>query len=521
MGRVTARPLGWIRRPPLEDFGARVEEFRRGSIGLLRSRWGLLVFGAYLSELSVYLVLLVSLRLVGVDSHQVSWSVVLASFALVRILQSVPITPGGVGVVELGLTAALVAAGGDHAGVVAGVLVFRAFTWLPPLVTGPFFYLGWRRWLRRNHLDADFVAPDHTELTHEAEVIGEAAYEHAHDSSTTTGHLITARAVTNARSRAAGREARVRRRDPRAGRLLGSRVRPSRRGRRERRPAVATADRRPSAPTGGVPETPLGDELFACPPSQFVQARNALVRRLRASGDREAAEEVTRLRRPTPSVWALNQVARQQSALVDALGEAGDRLRAATEDALAGDSSTLRPAQDAARAAVDVVVEAAEALLVGVGDPANAVTHQRMVDTLRATSTELAGRRAAAGGPADRRSGLGRSRPRRLLRVAPADRRAPPAADRRRAAGKGLRGDQSGRASRDQTDRAGEGPMGRLDGAARVAEADATSLEHEARQARRQADRAAASATTAEQLAAKARERGRRARAKADASRPV
>ena len=126
VGRVTARPLGWISRRPLENFGAQVEQFRRGSIGLLRSRWGLLVLGAYLSELSVYLVLLVSLRLVGVNSHQVSWSVVLASFALVRILQSVPITPGGLGVVELGLTAALVVAGGDHAGVVAGVLVFRA-----------------------------------------------------------------------------------------------------------------------------------------------------------------------------------------------------------------------------------------------------------------------------------------------------------------------------------------------------------------------------------------------------------
>lgn len=186
VGRVTARPLGWIRRPPLENFGARVEEFRRGSIGLLRSRWGLLVFGAYLSELSVYLVLLVSLRLLGVSSHQVSWSVVLASFSLVRILQSVPITPGGVGVVELGLTAALVAAGGDHAGVVAGVLVFRAFTWLPPLVTGPFFYLGWKVWLRRHHVDADYVAPQHRELTHEAELIGEVAYEQTHDPSSSS-----------------------------------------------------------------------------------------------------------------------------------------------------------------------------------------------------------------------------------------------------------------------------------------------------------------------------------------------
>ena len=128
-------------------------EFRHESIGLLRARWHVLTFGAYLSELSVYLVLLVSLRLVGVSESEVSWSVVLASFALVRILQSIPITPGGMGVVELGLTGALVAAGGDHTEVVAGVLVFRALTWLPPLLTGPFFYLGWRAWLRRHHID--------------------------------------------------------------------------------------------------------------------------------------------------------------------------------------------------------------------------------------------------------------------------------------------------------------------------------------------------------------------------------
>ncbi|HEY5156064.1 MAG TPA: YbhN family protein, partial [Acidimicrobiales bacterium] len=159
VGQLTARPLRWLKRPPLEHFGARVVEFRHESIGLLRSRWHVLTVAAYVSELSVYLVLLVALRLVGVSESEVSWSLVLASFALVRILQSIPITPGGVGVVELGLTGALVAAGGDHAEVVAGVLVFRAFTWLPPLVTGPFFYLGWRRWVRRNDTGADEPAP--------------------------------------------------------------------------------------------------------------------------------------------------------------------------------------------------------------------------------------------------------------------------------------------------------------------------------------------------------------------------
>ncbi len=171
--RWSARPLGWIKRPPLQDFGERVVEFRRESIGLLRSRWWLLTFGGYLSELSVYLVLLVSLRVVGVTEDQVSWSLVLASFSLVRILQSVPITPGGIGIVELGLTGALVAAGGDNASVVAGVLVYRVLTWLPPLVLGPFFYAGWRVWLRRQGI----AEPDAAEVPSREELVAEVEEE--------------------------------------------------------------------------------------------------------------------------------------------------------------------------------------------------------------------------------------------------------------------------------------------------------------------------------------------------------
>ena len=48
-----------------------------------------------------------------------------AAWALVRLLGSVPITPGGIGIIELGLTGALVAFGGANAQVVAAVLVFR------------------------------------------------------------------------------------------------------------------------------------------------------------------------------------------------------------------------------------------------------------------------------------------------------------------------------------------------------------------------------------------------------------
>lgn len=176
-GRVATRPLGWFKRPPLADFGERVIEFRRESLGLLRRRWAILTVAAYVSELSVYLVLLASLRLVGVSESEVSWSVVLASFALVRILQSVPITPGGVGIVELGLTGALVAAGGDHVEVIAGVLVFRALTWLPPLVLGPISYAVWRAQMARRDDVEPEPLPTHDELVAEVEREGLEAYD--------------------------------------------------------------------------------------------------------------------------------------------------------------------------------------------------------------------------------------------------------------------------------------------------------------------------------------------------------
>ena len=59
-----------------------------------------------------------------------------AAWALVRIIGSIPITPGGIGIIELGLTGALVGFGGNNASVVAAVLVYRFLTMVPTLVLG-------------------------------------------------------------------------------------------------------------------------------------------------------------------------------------------------------------------------------------------------------------------------------------------------------------------------------------------------------------------------------------------------
>ena len=82
-------------------------------------------------QLTVFLVLLVSLRVLGVSGSEVSAVEAFAAWSLARLLGSIPITPGGLGIVELGLTTALVGFDGDQVEVVAAVLVYRAMTIVP------------------------------------------------------------------------------------------------------------------------------------------------------------------------------------------------------------------------------------------------------------------------------------------------------------------------------------------------------------------------------------------------------
>jgi uncharacterized membrane protein YbhN (UPF0104 family) len=141
------RLAGRERRAPA--WGDAAVRFRARAVSLLRRRWHWLSLTTVVSHVSLFLVLLLALRHVGVPESAVSWVEALAAFALVRLLSAFPVTPGGLGVVELGLAAALVLAGGDDARVVAAVLVFRVLTFLLPLPIGAVTYLLWRRGQRR------------------------------------------------------------------------------------------------------------------------------------------------------------------------------------------------------------------------------------------------------------------------------------------------------------------------------------------------------------------------------------
>ena len=139
-GDLTARVVNAIRRRLGREAvlwgGTSFERFRRDAVHLLRRRWHVLTLAIYAGTLTIFLLLFVSLRAFGVPGSEVSVVEAFAAWSLARILGSFPLTPGGIGVVELGVTGALIGFGGNNAGVVAAVLVYRFLTIVPTVVLG-------------------------------------------------------------------------------------------------------------------------------------------------------------------------------------------------------------------------------------------------------------------------------------------------------------------------------------------------------------------------------------------------
>lgn len=107
-------------------------------------------------------------------------------------------------------------------------------------------------------------------------------------------------------------------------------------------------------------ETQTEDALYVEPPGGFVIARDALVKQLRAAGDRAGAARVRALRRPTRAAWAVNVAVRDHPDAAQELSAAARRLGDAQRELLAGgDRSRLREAQARADAACDVLIAAA------------------------------------------------------------------------------------------------------------------------------------------------------------------
>lgn len=137
------------RRKSTPDVMTAVLDFRHQSIGLVRERWLFITFWIILFNLIQFLLLFACLRFIGVD--EITLTEAFAAFAFARLLETIPITPSGVGFVEVGAASALISFGGPENASTAAVFLFRGFVYLLEIPVGAVAWVVWAtqsRWRR-------------------------------------------------------------------------------------------------------------------------------------------------------------------------------------------------------------------------------------------------------------------------------------------------------------------------------------------------------------------------------------
>jgi hypothetical protein len=139
----------------------------------------------------------------------------------------------------------------------------------------------------------------------------------------------------------------------------------------------------------------VANELYSLPREEFTAARNAAVKRAREQGNRELAEQIGALRRPSTAAWVVNQLVRAQPDEVHALVELGDGLREA-QRRLQGEE--LRRLSQQRRELVHALVQQAQALVRAAGHSVSEAVARELEDTFTAAVNSSAAAQALAGG---------------------------------------------------------------------------------------------------------------------------
>jgi uncharacterized membrane protein YbhN (UPF0104 family) len=146
IGRTVTWVAGRLRRRGIEDLADRLASERVLLMSFLGPRW-LRAIAWTIGRIGLdYLSLLAALAAVGASPRA---GLVVLAFVAAFVLGSVPITPGGLGFVEAGLTATLTVSGVPAATAAAATLAYRlASYWLPLAAGGPAWILFSRRYGR-------------------------------------------------------------------------------------------------------------------------------------------------------------------------------------------------------------------------------------------------------------------------------------------------------------------------------------------------------------------------------------
>lgn len=128
------------RTQPRHDVEELALDLRDKIIDLVRGRWFPLTFGLA-GFMGIYFVLFRQcLEAVGVH---MSWSHAFAAYAVGRLLTTVAVTPGGIGVAEAGSAAVMLAMGVPGEGTAAAVTLFALFSYLLEIPLGALAAVLW------------------------------------------------------------------------------------------------------------------------------------------------------------------------------------------------------------------------------------------------------------------------------------------------------------------------------------------------------------------------------------------
>lgn len=134
--------------PEAEGLGIKLVDFRAQAIGTVQSRWLPATAVTLTAQLVFFVMLVISLRFMGVTEDQASISIIFDAYAVGLLLSMIPIFPGGLGVVEVAYVGVIVGTSGNSelaAAVTAGAFVHRIFSWLLPIVIGLIPLAYWRK----------------------------------------------------------------------------------------------------------------------------------------------------------------------------------------------------------------------------------------------------------------------------------------------------------------------------------------------------------------------------------------
>lgn len=144
VGRLVERVLNRTirRRRPVEGVGTRLLSERDGILAVLGARWHVALLAATGRWIFDFAALVACLLAVGADPNP---SLVLLAYVAASFLGLIPITPGGLGLVEAGLTGTLALAGVGAGAAVVATLAYRLVSFWIPIPAGAAAYWLFRR----------------------------------------------------------------------------------------------------------------------------------------------------------------------------------------------------------------------------------------------------------------------------------------------------------------------------------------------------------------------------------------